>query len=46
MREFASLAMGGESSGDPDPAPQADDEESLDDERGRGRFGFRRGQRR
>jgi hypothetical protein len=45
MREFASLAMGGEPSNDPGPAPDPGDE-AADDERGRGRFGFRRGQRR
>jgi len=45
MREFASLAMGGEPSNDPGPAPDPGDD-AADDERGRGRFGFRRGQRR
>jgi hypothetical protein len=45
LREFASLAMGGDPADDPDPGPQPDGE-PADDERGRGRFGFRRGQRR
>jgi hypothetical protein len=45
LREFASLAMGDDPTDDPEPGPQPDDE-PLDDERGRGRFGFRRGQRR
>jgi hypothetical protein len=45
LREFASLAMGGDQTDDPDPGPPQDGE-PVDDERGRGRFGFRRGQRR
>jgi hypothetical protein len=45
LREFASLAMGGDPADDPDPGPQPDGE-PADDERGRGRFGFRRGPRR
>jgi hypothetical protein len=45
LREFASLAMEGAAPDDPEPASQPD-EDSLDDDRGRGRFGFRRGQRR
>lgn len=46
MREFASLATGGgEARDDPGPpVPQPDDEPADDDRRGR--FGFRRGQRR
>src|SRR6266542_4629097 len=41
LREFASLAMGGAPSDDPEPASQPDEEPSDDDRgRGRGRLGF------
>lgn len=45
LREFASLAMGGAATDDPEPASPPDGEEEPSDG-GRGRFGFRRGQRR
>jgi len=45
LREFASLAMGAAAADDPEPTSQPEEEPS-DDERGRGRLGFRRGQRR